>query len=107
VGTSEQQHQDDCERVMVLDLKVHQFAHKEGREFLVRTNPYSRLVKKDEPVYVLQDGCVYGQGGSMVEPEDVPEWVWNTIEAMDPTVRGELKMRRPGGKAHPSTKKES
>lgn len=92
---------------MPLSYRVHDFKNHEGREVLARVTPYVRLVKKDEPVYILQDGCVYGQGGGMIEPEDVPEWVWLQLEGMTAEVRGELKMRRPGGKAHESTKKAS
>lgn len=90
---------------MPLTLRVHQYRAHEGREVLSQVVPYVRMVKKDEPVYVLQDGCVYGQGGGLIEPADVPEWVWDTLAGMSPTVRDELKVRRPGGKAHESTKK--
>lgn len=91
---------------MSMSLKVHEFAHKDGREVLVRTNPYVRLTQKDEPPYIIQSGCVYGDGGGLIEPEDVPEWVWDRVDKMVPRVRDELRIKRPGGKAHPSTKKE-
>lgn len=90
---------------MGLTLRVHEYRNHEGREVLGRVTPYARLVKKDEPVYMLQDGCIYGQGGGLIEPEDVPQWVWDTLATMEPSVRDSLKVRRPGGKAHESTKK--
>jgi hypothetical protein len=91
----------------MLSLRVHEYYSTGGREVLNRTNPYARLTKKDEPTFVVQSGCIYGQGGDLIEPELVPEWVWSRIEAMTPSVRDELKIRKPGGKAHESTKKGS
>lgn len=88
---------------MGLSLRVHEYASSGGREILSRTNPYVRFTQKDEPTFIVQSGCVYGAGGGLVEPENVPEWVWDRIEGLAPKVREELKMRRPGGKAHEST----
>lgn len=90
---------------MPLSLRVHEYHSSNGREVLARTNPYVRFTMKDEPTFIVQSGCIYGAGGGLVEPEKAPDWLWDRIEALTPRVRDELKIRRPGGKAHESTKK--
>lgn len=91
---------------MGLSLRVHEYTNKGGQDVLVRSSPYVRFTQKDEPTFIVQSGCVYGAGGGLIEPENVPDWVWDRIEGLTPRVRDELKIRKPGGKAHPSTKKD-
>jgi len=67
---------------------VHVMERREGRDFLVKSLPYTRFVDSGYGAVSCQGGRFYSDGGNQpaIPREEVADWVWRAARAM--TVEG-------------------
>lgn len=82
----------------VFDFQSHKTIMRDGHAVGYHVNPYI-TVKVDGHTINVQNGCFWGSGGDLIEPDDVPSAVWDAIDRWSPVAResvGLEKVRRPG-----------
>lgn len=83
---------------MGMSLQVHKPVRRKGKEVGMRANPYARFSFAGEKI-AIQDGQFFAEGGKPWVGE-IPSWVYDQLEKMDPVVLAELKApERPGKKS--------
>lgn len=76
--------------------KVHRYTRIPGtlEMRLVETRPYVRLRRGYDPPLFVQEGVLYDEGGTVVDPW--PQWVHEDIDKLSPVVRAEVGLTLPG-----------
>lgn len=89
---------------MPANLQVHRpVRNRDGNVVGLKATPYVRMSNGEE-VIIVQDGAFYGGGGGELTGEP-PEWVLDQLDAMNPVVLDELRMKpRKKSKLDPSLK---
>lgn len=64
-----------------------------GQMVLIRSQPYARLKVGEDPPVFIQGGKYYGEGGPMLEDDELPPWLDDEIARMRPGARQEVGLK--------------
>ena len=91
-------------KVATLDFdRVHIYERHGGSELLIRTNLYKMFERRSDPkdkgstleALFAQGGHWYDRGGNVIEPANIPQWVWTECRAMSAIDRGMYRIVLP------------
>jgi hypothetical protein len=60
---------------------------------MVRSQPYTRLNAGEGPPVFIQAGQFFSEGGPVLKPDEVPDWLDEEIARMTPGARQEVGLK--------------